>query len=53
MVATFKAVRYQKMFGLVRACDMVKPNQHGYHRQAQKGASFVTEGEALNWIESK
>jgi hypothetical protein len=51
MAATFKAVRYEKMFGWF--VPVTRSNGISIIDKRKKGPSFVTEGEALNWIETQ
>ena len=53
MAATFKAVRYEKMFGWFVRVTWSNGINMDIIDKPKKGPSFVTEGEALNWIETQ
>jgi hypothetical protein len=53
MAATFKAIRYEKMYGWFVRVTWSNGISMDILDKRKKGPSFVTEGEALNWIETQ
>jgi hypothetical protein len=53
IAATFKAVRYEKMFGWFVRVTWSNGISMDILDKRKKGPSFVTEGEALIWIETQ